>query len=83
MEKEANIKFAFLDVLVLRSDGGLAHREYHKPMHTDRYMHHGLNHHPRQKHAEKVLVNWASRVFVSPNLAGELKHLDDVLQANG
>ena len=50
MEKDADGKLAFLDLLVHRKTcGGFEHRIYRK--HTDCYLRRGSNHQPRQKRA--------------------------------
>jgi hypothetical protein len=85
MEREADNELSFLDVLARRrADGSLGHLVYRKPTHTDRYLHRDSNHHPRQKQAMvKTLVDRAMRICEPQYLAGEMRHLDAALQANG
>lgn len=85
MEKEANGKLPFLDVLVSRKENGsLGHQVFRKPTHTDRYLHKDSNHHHGQKRAMmKILVDRAKRVCEPSQLQAELNHLDQALQCNG
>ena len=85
MEKEADNRLAFLDVLVFRrADGSLGHKVYGKAIHTNCYFYKLSNHHPSQKQAVlKTLMDRAKRICELWYLDEELRHLERPLQANG
>ncbi|ERL95905.1 hypothetical protein D910_00580, partial [Dendroctonus ponderosae] len=85
MEVEKNGCLPFLDVLVTRKPNGkLAHTVYRKPTHTDRYLHSGSNHHPRQKRGViKILTERARRICELSELDRVLKHPERTLGWNG
>ena len=63
----------------------LNHRIYWKPSHTDHYLYHDSNHHPRQNHSliKVMIVNQGLCICEPQHLHKELAHLEVVLQANG
>ncbi|GJQ74722.1 hypothetical protein Trydic_g21573 [Trypoxylus dichotomus] len=68
MELEKEGQLPFLDVLV--------------PTHTDRYLHHNSNHHPKRA-VIKMLVDRAARICEPQHIEQELQHLNQALQTNG
>lgn len=62
MEIEKDGTLPFLDVLIRKKyDGRQGHSVYHKPTHTDQYLHAGSFHHPTQIHPDpprKMQSQW-------------------------
>lgn len=81
MERKANSKLVFLDVLVLKKTSGeLGHQVFRMPTHAYHYLHQG--HHSRQKRLIKTLVDRAHGICKLRNLHEELAYLEVMLQAN-
>ena len=51
MEEEQDLSLPFLDVLVIQHDKTLCTQVYHKPTHTDKYLHFD-SHHPQHQNPQ-------------------------------
>ena len=85
MEKEADCRLAFLDVLVLkRIVVALVTGFAESQSTTDRYLDHAFNHHPWQKRTlMKTLVDLGGYICKPHFLEEKLGHLNSALQVNG
>lgn len=84
MELEQNKSLAFLDVLLIHNpDHTVSHTVYRKPTHTDRYLNGESHHHPCQlATVAKSLLQRARGLCDADHLAGEIKHVKQVLRQN-
>ena len=85
MEIEKDGELPFLDILVYKKqNGGLGHKVYRKPTHTNLYLNGGSHHHPAQKQAViSSLIHRARNISDDNNLPGELRHLKETFLQNG
>ncbi len=77
-------KLAFLDVQVTRNDTRLSTGVYHKPTHTDRYIpFHSHHHQGTITGVLRCMRDRANHICDSTSKQPELRHLQEVFQANG
>jgi hypothetical protein len=85
METERDGHLPFLDIDIYRKpDGSLGRRVYHKPTHTNFYLHANSHHHPSNKQAVlSTLVHRARALYDHESLHDELEFLRDTFKQNG
>ena len=85
MELEKDGSLPFLDTLLTRKeDGSIDIEVYRKNTHMDRYLHYN-SHHPQhiKRGVASCLFSHARTVAVGENVGKEVKHVTEVLKANG
>ena len=84
MEEEKECTLPFLDVLVSRGHDKLLTSVYRKPTHTERYIRLS-SHHPHKTITGvlRCMKDRADNICGPETRAEELRHLEDVFQANG
>ena len=84
MEVE-EVHLPFLDIDKYRKpDGSLGHRVYHKPTHTNQYLHYNSHHHPANKQsALSSLIHRAKALCDQDSLTQELVFLTTVFKDDG
>jgi hypothetical protein len=85
MEKEVEGHLPFLEIDVYRKmDGSLCHRVYHKPTHTNLYLHQNSHHHPAHKQSVLAsLIQRATALCDQDSLNQEMEFLTTVFKNNG
>nr|XP_023027018.1 uncharacterized protein LOC111515018 [Leptinotarsa decemlineata] len=84
MEFKENLQTPFTDVIVIKKNNQLDHKVYRKKTHTNRYLHNGSNHDPKQKRTViNTLLNRSLRICEERYVDDEIKHITNVLQTNG
>ena len=85
MEVEDDGKIPFLDVLVVRNNGGIKTEVYRKPTHTDRYLHY-QSYHPQHIKTGiiRTLLRRSKQICSTTEAADrERHHLFQVFRSNG
>jgi hypothetical protein len=85
METERDGHVPFLDIGTYRKhDGSLGHRVYHKPTHSNLYLHSICHHHPYNKQSVfPKLLHMARALCDHVSLHDELNFLKDIFKRNG